>query len=371
MHSFAIVVGVILVVAVLADLVNTLVATQTNRRRYWLTMQLYSRSWRVVRAISARIRDEGRREGFLGVFAPVSVLLLLAVWVLQQVVGFALIWWGVGGISGATNFADSLYYSGVVYFTLGFGEVVPTEEVPRFGALIEAFSGVLTTALVIGYLPALYSAYSERERKLMTLDDGNEDRITPQSLIIARSPGADVDALCAYFKEWEDWISGVTETHTAFPMLMLFRSKHAGQNWITALGVISDAALLCQLIEGAEDREPYWCLRRSIRLFEELTEGVDLSDYEDAIVPDVAAEVPADGDQSQFFEQLHADLVAHGFSVLPVAEARVRTAGLRNLYAPRMEFLIDELAAPRGFWGHVVGHRRETDASLRGPTTFG
>lgn len=357
MHTLAVVVGIALVVSVLADLVNTLVATQTNRRRFWLTMQLYNRSWRVVRAIALRIRSERRREQFLGVFAPVSVLMLLTVWVVQQVVGFGLIWWGVGGISGAEDLADSIYYSGVVYFTLGFGEVVPTDEVPRFGALIEAFSGVLTTALVIGYLPALYSAYSERERKLMTLDDGNEDRITPQSLIIARSPDADVAALRAYFQEWETWIAGVTETHTAFPMLTLFRSKHPGQNWVTALGVISDAALMCQVIEGADDREPYWCLRRSARLFEELTEGHDLSAYQGALVSEDVDAV----EENEFFIALYRDLEAHGLSLAPLAEARRRTAGLRNLYAPRMEYLIDELVAPRGFWGHVVGHRRSSD----------
>jgi hypothetical protein len=82
--------------------------------------------------------------------------LLLAAWVVQQIIGFGLIWWGVGEIAGASDLGDAMYYSKVVYFTLGFGEVVPTREILRFGSLIEAFSGVLTTALVIGYLPALY-----------------------------------------------------------------------------------------------------------------------------------------------------------------------------------------------------------------------
>jgi hypothetical protein len=365
MHTLAIVLGIVLVVTVLADLVNTLVATQTNRRRFWLTMQLYGRSWKIVRAIALRIETERRREQFLGVFAPVSVLLLLTLWVVQQIIGFGLIWWGLGGISGAETLVDDMYYSGVVYFTLGFGEVVPTEEIPRFGALIEAFSGVLTTALVIGYLPALYSAYSERERKLMTLDDGNEGRITPQSLIIARSPDADVAALRSYFQEWEDWIAGVIETHTAFPMLMLFRSKHAGQNWITALGLISDAALVCQVIEGADDREPYWCLRRSARLFEELTEGHDLTGYESALVSAEADPDDGDGTGDGLFVLMYRELADHGFALVPFAEARQRTAALRNLYAPRMEYLIDELVAPRGFWGHVVGHQRSTSVRER------
>lgn len=360
MHVIAVVVGLLLVVSVLADLVNTLVATQTNRRRFWLTMQLYTRSWRVVRAFALRIGNEKRREQFLGVFAPVSVLLLLTAWVVQQIIGFGLIWWGIGGISGADSLADDIYYSGVVYFTLGFGEVVPAEQIPRFGALIEAFSGVLTTALVIGYLPALYGAYSERERKLMTLDDGTEERISPDSLLLARGHGGDIDGLRSYFKEWEDWIAAVTETHSAFPMLVLFRSKRPGQNWVTALGVVTDAALMCQAIEGLENREPYWCLRRSIGLFSELTAGADLSAYEHALVPEV---IDTDNpERNTLFEELHAELAASGFTVVPIDEARRTTAELRNLYAAQMEYLIDLLAAPRGFWGHVVGHRRAPSA---------
>lgn len=143
-------------------------------------------------------------------------------------------------------------------------------------------------------------------------------------------------------------------------MLVFFRSKHEGQNWVTALGLITDAALLCQLIEGAEDREPYWCLRRSMQLVDELTQGADLSAYEGALVPADDAASGHDDEQSQYFEDLYRDLQAHGFTLLPIEEGRRQTSTLRNLYAAKMEYLIDELAAPRGFWGHVVGHQRET-----------
>lgn len=194
----------------------------------------------------------------------------------------------------------------------------------------------------------------------MTLDDGREDRITPESLILARTPDADVEALREYFHDWEIWIAGVTKTRTAFPMLVFYRPKHEGQNWVTALDLSTDAALLCQLIEGAEDREPYWCLRCSMQLVDELTQGADVSAYEGALVPADDAASGHDDEQSQYFEDLYRDLQAHGFTLLPIEEGRRQTSTLRNLYAAKMEYLINELAAPRGFWGHVVGHQRET-----------
>lgn len=350
MRVAAVILGVVLVLAVLADLVNTLVTTQTAQGRWWLTNRVYTVAWKVIRRI-ARSLDEGRaRERLLGTFAPVSVLALLAVWVVQQVVGFGLIWWGIGGVDGAADPFDAIYYSGVVYFTLGFGELVPTEIVPRLGALAEAFAGVLTTALVIGYLPALYAAYSERERKLMTLDDGSEGRITPTNLLLARSPDADLDDILPFFKEWEDWVAGIIETHSTFPMLVLFRSKDPGQHWVTALGLVTDAALQCQLIRGAENRAPYWLVRRAIRLFDQLTDDVDLGEYH-ARFDEIYA-----GDDT-LFRQLYDDLATHGFDVIPFHEAGGAVRGLRRRYDAALEYLIDELLAPRGFWGHAVGHR--------------
>ena len=224
MEVLAVIAGVVLVVSVLADLTNTLVTTTTAQGRFWLTRVLYVQTWTIVRQVGHLFGKESRRENLYATFAPLSVILMLLAWVAQQVLGFGLIWWGLGGVDGAAGLADSIYYSGVVYFTLGFGEIVPTDQVPRFGALIEAFSGVLTTALVIGYLPALYSAYSVREQKLLTLDDGTEGRMTPTNLVLARAPNGDPRQLDDFFAEWEAWVAQVMETHTTFPMLMLFRS---------------------------------------------------------------------------------------------------------------------------------------------------
>ena len=356
MSVLAIIVGVFLVVSVLADVINTLVTTTTSRWKWWLTRVLYRASWSFVSSIGARISDGQRRERFFSLFAPISVLAMLAAWVVQQVLGFGLIWWGVGGVSGMDGLLDAIYFSGVVYFTVGFGEVVPVEEVPRFGALIEAFSGVLTTALVIGYLPALYSAYSEREQKLLTLDDGSEGRITPTNLVLSRSPDGDPRELDDFFKEWEAWIAHVLETHTTFPMLTLFRSQHDGQSWITALGLVTDAALHVELTDGGQGRSAYWALRRSVRLLHHLTEGADLSEYRRRL-----DERSAEGGD---MHRLYDALSAHGFPMLPYDEAMAHALELRATYDAQLEYLIDRLQAPRGFWGHQIGHSHVHEAFL-------
>lgn len=351
MDALLIAIGISLIVVAFGDLVNTLVTTSTSSARWWPSRIVGFRTFVLLRVVTARMGEGSRaRERLLSLYAPLLVLTLLAMWTVMQISGFAIIWFALDGIDGVESFSDAGYYSGVVYFTLGFGEVLPAEGVARFGALIEAFAGVTNTALVIGYLPSLYSAYSSREQKLMTLDDGSDDRITPTSLVMAWAHDADTDRLNARFAEWELWVTSVLETHSTLPLLRFFRSHDQRQNWVTALGLLSDAAVHAQIIVGSTGRtESYWFMRRSIALFEELTEGVDLSAYDHLLFD------PEGESDSQLFVDLYEQLELHGFELLPYDEARRRAGVLRNRFSRELEFLIDTLLCPRGFWAPDLG----------------
>ncbi len=352
------VLGVALVLLAFADLVNTLVTTSTSVAKAWPSRVVTRVTYAAVRGVAARLTDgSAARERLLATFAPLLLLELLAMWVLLQVVGFAMLWWALEGLPTLNTPEDALYYSGVVFFTVGFGEIVPAAAVPRLGALVEAFSGVITTALVIGYLPSLYAAYSDRERALMTLDDGSGGRITPTHLVMAWSPDADPKKLEARFIEWEAWAAGILETHSTLPLLRFFRSHEPLQHWVTALGLLADAALHSQIILGAYDGRGYWFLRRVSAVFDELTRGVPdelLAPYRrGAVPPDTARGEPtgeAAAVQPDLFRELYAQLEQHGFELVPYDIAVEHAVEVRQSFAPQMEYLIDQLLAPRGFW---------------------
>ena len=336
--------GGLLVAIALADLVNTLVSTSTSYARWWPSRWIGRSLFLTVRSIARRLDEDSKvRESLLAVFGPVVLILLLFVWSLLQVTGFGLIWWGLGDIPSIGGLGDAWYFSGVVFFTVGFGEIVPVDAVPRAGALAEAFSGVITVALVIGYLPSLYAAYSDRERRLMTLDAGAPDRITPTALIKAWAPDADPKKIDAQFEQWDQWAAGILETHSTVPLLALFRSHHRRQNWVTALGLLSDAALQAQIIQGATDGHAYWFLRRSEAIFREMTREVDLTDYQ-------AGGSARSDSNTEYFRLLYDELVEHGFELRPYDEAAAYGARTRASFAPAMEYLIDDLLCPRGFW---------------------
>lgn len=343
-ETLAVLAGVGLLSIAFADLVNTLVSTSTSYARLWPSRLIGQSLFVVLRGIARRVPDgSSARESMLSAFGPLLVIAMLATWVTLQISGFALVWWALGGISNVSSFGDDWYYSGVVYFTVGFGEVVPTAVIPRTGALVEAFAGVVTIALVVGYLPSLYAAYSERERQLITLDAGSAERITPTALVKAWAPDADPKKLDAKFAEWERWAAGILETHSSVPLLTLFRSHDQQQNWVTGLGLLCDGALQAQIINGATDGYAFWFLRRAEAVFREVTQGHDLTAYEAAL----------SGGNEELFRGVYQELEDHGFDLRPYEEARDYAREARATFAPALEYMIDYLLCPRGFWSHA------------------
>jgi hypothetical protein len=171
--------------------------------------------------------------------------------------------------AGARDWETLFYYAGASLLTPAFGTAhdLPT----RLLTLTEALTGLGTIALLISYLPALYGGYSRREARLLTLDDPQGGRLTPVRVIATHSGDQDLDLLYRFFAEWELWTAEVLESHVSYPMLALFRSQHVGQSWITALGVVTDAATLtCAAVPGADRREPYFQYRRGRRAIHEI-----------------------------------------------------------------------------------------------------
>ena len=73
----------------------------------------------------------------------------------------------------------ALYLSGETFFTLGYGDFAPTAALGRFLSVLEAGMGFGFMAVIIGYLPVLYQAFSRRERTIGFLDA--QSRLAAQS----------------------------------------------------------------------------------------------------------------------------------------------------------------------------------------------
>ncbi len=337
-------VGLAIVMLAIVDALNTLLANRPRTGKFWPTTLMYRSTWRPWRAVCKRIRDDKRRESVLAVYGPVSLLVLLTMWIVIEITGWSLLWFGIRGhLSGVKTLGDSSYFSAVVFFTVGFGDILPKDGGARFFVLFEALTGVGTTALVIGYLPTLYSAYSQRETLLLTLDDFTGEQIRPMGLVMSHLTGDDFHELDDFFREWERWCAHVLESHTSFPTLTLWRSQHEGQSWVTAIGVVTDAALVVAVgCVGAQKSAAMRCVRRGAKTIQVLAARFNL---------------PLDPSKAmtrQEFDWAYDRMIDSGLPIREREELWPDFRDQRAVYQLHLEALIDYLVAPRGFWGHTI-----------------
>ncbi|MGA8014988.1 MAG: hypothetical protein WCB85_03620 [Candidatus Dormiibacterota bacterium] len=352
-HALAILGGAVLVLLMLTDAIGTLIVTRARSGRWRPTRLWYQVTWRLTRGCAVRLPDRAG-DAVLSVYPAASLLGLLVVWLVGLLLGWALVYWGIGAsAAGSNSWGTLVYYAGTSLLTPSFGSARGTAA--RLLSLVEALTGLGTIALLISYLPALYGAYSRREARLLTLDDPAGGRLVPARVIAVHSVGGNLELLYRFFADWEGWTAEVLESHVSYPMLALFRSQHPGQSWITALGVVTDAATLtCACVDGADQREAYFLHRRGQRAVVEIAFSLG-----------VPTARPAESWLTrENMERAWEMLVELGLPLRDPDEAWARLQDLRTTYGSRLEDLIDYLVAPRGFWGHSAG-ATVTDAVAR------
>jgi hypothetical protein len=184
--------------------------------------------------------------------------MLLSLWAISLVMSFAMLQWALGLRLNIpqeqVGFGTYAYMSGVTLFTLGFGDVTPSEPAGRAMIVGEAGIGFGFLALIIGYLPVIYSSFSRREANISLLDARAGS--PPSVAELLRRHGQNMDELRDLLREWERWSADIMESHLSYPVLCFYRSQHNNQSWLTALTTILDAsALLIVGIEGGPARQ--------------------------------------------------------------------------------------------------------------------
>ena len=176
--------------------------------------------------------------------------------------GFALLHWAIGtplgGQTAIVGLGTYTYFSGVTFFTLGYGDVIPTDTPGRFLAVVETGIGFGFLAMVISYLPVLYQAFSRREIAITLLDARAGSPPTAGTMLGRLARVSDLERLDVFLCEWERWAAEVLESHISFPVLTYYRSQHDNQSWLAALTAILDTSALVVAAVPKQDRSQAW-----------------------------------------------------------------------------------------------------------------
>ncbi len=242
-HVISALFGVVLVGAVLVSALETVVLPREGFTR--ITRFVFAVA---DRALIHRWRNEDREANLRALYAPLSLISLPLVWMISVTIGFSFVFWGIN--TGTTQRAFEV--SGSSLFTLGFAE---PQGAPRIWlTFVEATIGLGLVALLISYLPTIYSAHRQREKGIIVLRPFAGTPPSPIDLLVTlermgRLGNPEV------WRTTASWLLELDQTHAAFPALCYFPESSASQSWVASVGSVLDAAAILLSTSGFPNRE--------------------------------------------------------------------------------------------------------------------
>ena len=260
MSILLIILGLILIFFVLIDAFETVVLPRRVNTPLRISAMFYRFAWKLWSGPARRRPPGPKRDAYLAFFGPLSLLILLIIWSFGLVLGFALLYQAIPDSLRSTavpvNFWLDIYASGTTFFTLGLGDVTPGSVGGHILMVGEVGMGFAILALVIGYLPILYQAFSRREANISLLDARAGS--PPTALELVRRCGGDdrCEATTEFLATWERWAAELLETHLSYPVLGYYRSQHENQSWLAAITTLLDTSALAMIgIDGVPRRQ--------------------------------------------------------------------------------------------------------------------
>ena len=220
------VVGLISLVALaflLAEFFIVFLLPRRVRRDPAIARAILRTLWIPWRAGASLLRRDAA-DTMLGIFGPFGLVAILALLSCGTILAYAGLQWAVSTRLGGTHPADfgsDLYFSAGA-FVSATNPMTPTGGAGKTLQIFEAANGLGFLAIAIGYLPALFQAFSRRETAVARLDPRAGSPPSPGRLLERAGERGGWSELDEYLIEWETWTAELMETHLSYPILGYF-----------------------------------------------------------------------------------------------------------------------------------------------------
>ena len=347
MRIVAAILGIGIILSVLLDAFETVVLPRKVQRAFRLTSWFYRHTWMPWVKLSRLITVNSWRENFLGYFGPLSLILLLAFWAIGLIFAFALTQYGLGKHlqlgTEHISFGILLYHSGETFFTLGYGDITPNSPAARLLAVMEAGMGFAFLGVVVGYLPVIYSSFSNRETEISLLDSRAGSPPSAGELLGRLGCCPDPVVLDNIFRGWERWAADLLASHISYPVLCFFRSQHSNQSWLAALTTMLDVtSLVLAGIDGIPKEQAKLTFAMARHAAVDLAQVVSA-----AYDPHAPNRLP-----DEELARLRKSLADAGMRLRQDGEADAKLAKMRSLYEPYCDALARRLLLTTPPWMH-------------------
>ena len=328
--------GTTLILWSLYSAVQTLVLPRSTQDK--LTRLLFVSILAIFSIGLRRLHTYAQRDRLMAFYAPVCLLSLVPTWLTLLLLGYTGVFWSLGELS----WQESFRISGSSLLTLGFA--VSKSFTSTLLEFSEAALGLMMVAILIAYLPTMYSAFSRREAAVTLLDvrAGNPPSATQMIARYHRIHG--LDQLKEQWQLWEAWFADIEESHTSLPALIFFRSPKPDHSWVNAAGAILDAAsLTLSAVDIPASPHAALCIRAGFLSLHHIADFSNLPHPPDPHYPDQNISITR-----QEFEQACDELISQGIPIRTDREQAWQDfAGWRVNYDQVLLELVELTMAPK------------------------
>ncbi|HZU12308.1 MAG TPA: hypothetical protein VFB58_05670 [Chloroflexota bacterium] len=346
--GFAFLLGIILILSALSSAVRTFIvprgsAPDVLTRGAFVVM-------RYLIELPLRHASRLRREHALAYYAPVTLLTLPIIWLACVLVGYAALYWSLGIHSWGTALTTSrlsLLYLGSNVSAVPGGTVI---------AFSETVLSLLLGAILVSYLPTIYSAFSQRERAVTGLETLAGTPPTPLKMIKRYHLIKGFGHISDVWTTWQEWFEMVEESHTALVPLVLYRSPQPKRSWVTAAGAVLDtASLVVSALDRPRDPRAELCIRAGYLCLQRVAVPFGIPFNED---PSPAGPISVSREE---FDAVCDELAALGVPLKPDRDQAWRDfVGWRVNYDAVLIGLAVLTMAPPGVWSTDRVPKRRT-----------
>ncbi len=344
LHVIIFITGAAAIILTIASAISTFVLPRSDRS--FLSRLVFRLLRRLFDGLLHFSTTYEQSDAIMAYYAPTGLMLLLPTWYLLLCLGYTAIYWSLGSGSAA----EAFQLSGSSLFTLGFA----SPNGAGFSALAfsEGMLGLIMVALLIAYLPTMYSAFSRREQvvNMLVVRAGIPPSATEMLQRFARIHG--LEKLGDYWRVWEAWFADLEETHTTLAALVFFRSPQPQISWITASGAVLDAAALTRaLLDIPAEPSADLCIRAGFLALRRIADRFDLPNPHDPHFPADSISI-----HRSEFDAMVAELEAAGLPLKADREqAWIDFAGWRVNYDSSLVELCGLVMAPWAAWSSDRG----------------
>jgi hypothetical protein len=357
--------GFIIVVLTLFSAVRTFVLPRSARDP--LTRKIFMAMRVIFNLLTRKVTTYEARDSIMALYAPITLLTMPIIWLALVAVGYTLMYRAMG----MEDWGLAYKLSGSSLLTLGFSSLDgPGYTVLEFS---EAAIGLILVALLIAYLPTMYTAFSQREASVAMLEVRAGSPPFGATMIERYSRIQGLTAIGEVWVEWERWFNYIEETHTSLGPLTFFRSPQPDRSWVTAAGAVLDAAaLLDSTVDLPRDPKSNLCIRAGFIALRRICDFFQIP-YDPNPQPGDPISVTREE-----YDEVYDHLMSVGIPLKPRQQAWLDYAGWRVNYdipllalaaltmAPYAQWVSDRSLSPAQSKQRIKNRRRHLFGIRRG-----